>query len=245
MAVPYSSVRTGNTYVTSGNDLVIDSTRLPTLNNILSPNVSDTVPADGRHIRPQSARHLSRDTVAGGARSMMVSRITSEFNGLKTTITSADIDSRYTFVGQAGWADCTYGPGGIGSPSLRPYSICGYDAWLAPIVQFYTPGPTATPLTTRLGAPSEVNALATAQVNACIAIGATHWNTLATTGTVAGQTFNCSAWASYSSELAWRYNGYRSGDSTTTTTVTWLNPYGIPPTLYGNTTIYKKPICRN
>ena len=179
----------------------------------------------------------------------MISKITSEFDGLKTTITAADIDSRYTFVGQAGWADCTYAGGVVGANTpTRPYSICGYDLWLAPIVQFSTPsGPTPPTalLTTRLGAPSEVPALATAQVNACIAMGATHWNTLAMTGTVAGQTWNCSAYASYNSELAARYNGYRSGDSISTTTVAWLNPYGIPPTLYGNTTVTKKPTCRN
>lgn len=82
MAVPYSSVRSGNTYVTSANDVVIDATRLPTLNNILGPTLSipyqPTVDPLGHKLRET---YLANST----ARSQMVSKITSEFNGLKTT----------------------------------------------------------------------------------------------------------------------------------------------------------------
>lgn len=82
MAVPYSSVRSGNTYVTSANDVVIDATRLPTLNNILGPTLTipyqPSVDVLGHNLR---VTYLANST----ARSQMVSRITSEFNGLKTT----------------------------------------------------------------------------------------------------------------------------------------------------------------
>jgi len=85
MAVPYSSVRSGNTYITSGNDFVIDSTRLPTLNNILGPNVwvpyQPSVDVLGHNLRDT---YLANSTV----RDMMNTRITSEFGGLRTVAPS-------------------------------------------------------------------------------------------------------------------------------------------------------------
>ena len=40
LAVPYSSLRTGNTHTTSFNDVVIDAVRLATANNVLTPTIT-------------------------------------------------------------------------------------------------------------------------------------------------------------------------------------------------------------
>lgn len=243
MAVPYSSVRSGNNHVTSWNDVVVDATRLPTLNNIVTPNVTipyqPSIDVLGHNL---IATYLANSTAV----SMMNTRITSEFGTLKTTVTPSASDG--TFIGQASWADCRYAGGIIGAYTpTRPYEPCGYDTWLEPIVTFFTAGGAAPNWgrTTRPGLPAETTALATAQVNACIASGATHWNTLAMTGTVTGDTWNCGLSPYKNYDLARRYGFYRSGDSTVTTTTNWVNPYGTPPTSYGNTTITKRPVCRN
>ena len=97
MAVPYSSVRSGNTYVTSWNDVVIDATRLPTLNNILVPNVTipyqPSVDKLGHNLRDT---YLANSTV----RSMMISRITSEFGQLKTTTATDPWASSTSLLGE-------------------------------------------------------------------------------------------------------------------------------------------------
>ncbi len=83
MAVPYSSVRGGNTYLTSANDLVIDSVRIPTLNNVLA--ATHAIPyaplADifGHNLRDT---YLAHKPTADA----MVALITNKFNGLKTTL---------------------------------------------------------------------------------------------------------------------------------------------------------------
>ena len=61
MAVPYWSVRTGNTFVTSANDVVIDATRVSTLQAVLEPNADHPVSAERRQAGAQPARHLSRE----------------------------------------------------------------------------------------------------------------------------------------------------------------------------------------
>jgi len=80
IAVPYSSVRSGNTYITSGNDFVIDMTRI--VGSILGPNI--TIPYQplvdvlGHNL---INIYLANSTV----KSMLISRMTSEFGALKTT----------------------------------------------------------------------------------------------------------------------------------------------------------------
>jgi hypothetical protein len=84
VAVPYSSQRTGNNYVTSVNDMVIDATRIATLNFILPPNVNipyqPSIDPGGHKIKETYLAH----TVANGARDMIVRQITAEFDSLRT-----------------------------------------------------------------------------------------------------------------------------------------------------------------
>ena len=60
MAVPYSSVRSGNTYVTSWNDVVVDATRVADVEQHPRPERDHPVPAERRRIGPQSDCNLSR-----------------------------------------------------------------------------------------------------------------------------------------------------------------------------------------
>jgi hypothetical protein len=108
VAVPYSSVRSGNTYITSANDVVIDATRNATLGTVLGPNVTipyqPTVDVLGHNLR---GTYLANSTV----RSMLNSRITSEFNGLKTTAPDPSRGIRVPAHGmQCGTLPYPYGP---------------------------------------------------------------------------------------------------------------------------------------
>ena len=159
MAVPYSSVRTGNTYVTSWNDFVIDATRLPTLNNILNPNVSipyqPSIDKLGHNLRATYLAH----TVAGGARAMMVSRITSEFNGLKTTTPT---DPGFPIYPHAStqWTDCNI--------AVTPWGC--FDGvgttYYAPFIHYWVPGGNGYTMTTT-GSFDQAVTMAATNANAC------------------------------------------------------------------------------
>lgn len=260
VAVPYNSVRTGNTYITNGNDLVIDSVRavlISTQPPVLAPNITlpyqPTVDLLGHNLR---SIYLANSKV----RSMMYSRIRSEFDGLKTTAPSS-IDPAYTFTGSSQWLDCSW-PGATCYPSGQycsgPYKrdrpqqctayIGDYNLWtqglLAPIVRV-VPAGTGT-VTWQLGTASDASGLAKTQRDGCIALAASFWATYKATGTVVGDNAgHCGlgGWDPNSSlKLAFRYNGYRSGD---TAFKEWTSTGQDPFALGINTSSHKAPTCGN
>jgi len=242
VAVPYSSVPTGNTYVTSANDLVIDSVRaalanIPAAAPILAANV--TVPYN-------SADLLGHDFIVTyfadpNARSKIIAAITSEFGTLKTTRTNPEsYYPQFVFTGVSQWADCTGTPPQW-HPPTAPSAICWYT-WWEPIVSSAPAGNYV--YTWRPGAPSETTALATAQANGCVALAKSVWpaavlNNVAS-ATVSG---NCS-YAGYSDNDAFfaaRYNGLYSGDGVKTTVISSKDTYFAQ----GGTIAHILPTCRN
>lgn len=137
VAVPFSSQRTGNNYVTSVNDMVIDATRIATLNFILPPNVSipyaPSIDPGGHKIKETYLEH----TVVGGARDMIVKQITLEFDSLRTIAPSpawAPTDGYGNYVSY-GWV--RYNPPCCGiAPTVPSY----YWYYLPEPVGGYTGG---------------------------------------------------------------------------------------------------------
>lgn len=76
LAVPYSSLRTGNVYTTSANDVVIDAVRVATLGNVLPPTMiipyAPTVDPLGHNL-------IKTYFASSGARNQTISNITAEF----------------------------------------------------------------------------------------------------------------------------------------------------------------------
>lgn len=262
VAVPYPSVRTGNTYVTSTNDLVIDSVRVA-LSNIPAAALplagNATVPYDPNRDVTGHAFGNTYLTYAA-TKNAITSGIRAEFDGLKQTqIKTADIDPMYSFTGRATWRDCTvpldpqghtwtyYAP-------KRPFSCrSGYPAtmpgvWIVPVVDVTPAGP--GPITTRPGSPGEVPGLAKQMRDGCIARAASIWPAQAASGyNILDPTPNAAGYCDsvyYSfttnAHLASRYNGFNSGDGPLKEwEVTGQDSYY----LQGGTTSYKGPTCRN
>ena len=265
VAVPYPSVRGGNTYVTSTNDLVIDSVRaalsnipaaaLPLPGNVTAPYDPNMDITGHGFIETYLTYAATKNVITNGIRA--------KFDGLKQTqIKTADIDSRYTFQGRAAWRDCTvpldaYGytrnhlapkrPDGCGSgyPATMP------GIWIVPVVDTYPVGP--GPIKTRPGSSGEVPGLAKQMRDGCIAMAAGLWPAQAASGYFLpdpppGQTAgNCAHSPVYdpvwsNARLADRYNGFRSGDGPLQEgEITWPDSNF----LQGSTTSFKGPTCRN
>ncbi len=256
VAVPYWSVPTGNTYVTSTNDLVIDSVR-----TALLPVPLASAPLPGNATAPYDPNkditgHSFNETylTSAATRNKITAGIDSEFNGLRQTqIKTADIDPAYTFSGRAQWRDCSIDLDAYGYTRYRATrpSSCGqgYPAnmpsvLIAPVVDIYPAG--MGTITTRAGSPGETPGLATTMRDGCIALAAGFYKTLAATGTVAGDNAGyCSQtwqWDPISNvRLASRYKGFISGDGYWTKTTPWQDPYYT----MGGANATKGPICRN
>lgn len=254
VAVPYSSVRTGNTYVTSSNDLVIDSVRqalslVPALAKPLAPNV--TIPYQPS-IDKLGHSFISTYMANSTARGMVTSRITSEMGPLRIT---SPIGTQYNnmgielaFIGQAGWADCTGTPLWGPFPDTRPSIPCwsGSNGWFVPVVSSAPAGNYA--FTTRPGDPATAPSLAAAQANGCVALGAAAWQAWVALGnvfgTLPGSPGNCGSgqYGDTNVRLASRYNGLTSSDGgIKQTTISWKDSFYAN----GNSIVRIDPVCRN
>lgn len=265
VAVPYDSVPTGNTYVTSTKDFVIDTVRIavsalpaapkPLLANVTHPY--DPVRDITGHGFSETYLHYAT------LKNKITSGITAEFNGLRQAqVKTADIDPTYSFMGRSAWKDCTVPldaqgytrthlaptrPSGCGAgyPAINP------NIWIVPVVQVFPVG--MGQVTTRPGSPGEVPGLATTQRDGCLAMAAALWPAQWKSGysipdPPPGQTAGHCAYSPYydpmwsNARLAVRYNGFRSGDGPLQERlVTGQNTYFLE----GSTQSYKGPTCRN
>lgn len=116
VAVPYSSVRSGNTYITSSNDVVIDAVRKATLGTVLAPNATITLDATRDRLGHSFNTYLTNTTV----KAALFSHITNEFNGLRTT----SPDPPRWLIAQSHGKVCGSAPYPVGYPG--PYS-CWLD----------------------------------------------------------------------------------------------------------------------
>lgn len=259
VAVPYFSIPTGNTYVTSSLDFVTDATRLAL--PILPANV--TIPYNS--LFPMGHSFVDVYMADSVARGKIVTGIKNEFASLRTPtkLGSANTGSS-KFFGTAWWADCT-GIAPYGDPTKwgldrwpagRDGNTCGSGgnaftsppAYYVPMVFYRVAGQTsqiAAP-----GDPSEVPNLATMQRDTCIAQAMGYYKTWVATGALDGTPVgNCGTTvgaSSYKMELVGRYRDLTSGDGQTSWSKTWTGEsLGIGPYLVGGTDVYTGPTCRN
>ena len=247
VAVPYFSIPTGNTYVTSSYDFVTDATRL-VLPGILPANV--TIPYNS--LFPMGHSFVDVYMANNTARGMIVNGIKNEFASLRTPIKLGTSNTGMsTFHGTASWADCTGIPfyGDMTKwpnqwPAGRDINTCSYGpaGWFVPMVFYKVAGQTTT--IARAGEPAEVPNLASMQRDTCIAQAMGYYKTWVDTGTVDGTSGNCGS--TYKIELATRYRDSTSGDGQTSWSKTWTAAsLGIGPLLEGGTDVYTGPTCRN
>ena len=81
LAVPFSSLRTGNVHTTSFNDVVIDAVRVATLNNVLSPTIA--IPY-APTIDPLGHNLIKTYFANSAARTQINANITAEFGRIKS-----------------------------------------------------------------------------------------------------------------------------------------------------------------
>ncbi|MEO8186444.1 MAG: hypothetical protein ABI580_03665 [Burkholderiaceae bacterium] len=128
LAVPYSSVRTGNVYITSAQDLVIDAVRVATLGNVLPANANipyaPLVDVFGHNLIDT---YMANSTV----RSKYITLITNEFGTLKTTAPDPQQWIRVRSSGMICGADAYP----VGYPG--PYA-CYYDVPTGSYPQWFT-----------------------------------------------------------------------------------------------------------
>jgi hypothetical protein len=126
LAVPYSSVRTGNVYITSAQDLVIDAVRVATLGNVLVANANiPYAPSVDIFGHKLIQTYMANSTVRDKYKTL----ITNEFAALKTTAPDPQMWIRIRSWGMVCGADAYP----VGYPG--PYA-CHYDV---PISLTYPP----------------------------------------------------------------------------------------------------------
>lgn len=81
LAVPFSSLRTGDVYTTSSNDVVIDAVRVATLNNVLSPTIA--IPY-APTVDPLGHNLIQTYFANSAARKQINANITAEFGRIKS-----------------------------------------------------------------------------------------------------------------------------------------------------------------
>lgn len=225
LAVPYSSVRTGNVFITSWNDVIVDAVRLATLNNVLTPTVyipyQPTVDVFGHKLIQTYMAH-------GPTQTEYKKLINAEFGTLKTV--TAQPSFPYLPHATVGWTNC-----GPGSPWPGGCYLNG-QLMMTPYVYYYPPATVTTSgydiITKSPGTMADAVASAIANAAACQSAGVAQMKQYKLTGAYPNLP-NCGAgaidaWFAY------------SADATLTKTTQWLNmPYS------GSASALIGPVCKN